>query len=220
MIAKGTALVIFIILGRSASAFAATHLLLPPKPPQKAETPKEVAKVKAVIAEGVRQMKLIKSASRNRNNLFYKMRIRGLYLPRFSTYHKAVGNVGIIARAGGDLIAVPVVQIIDKDSILIESPRYLTIIGETPEDTREYDRKQLLLVKGFPTSGITNTDMVKFQALLEITGTKQYRTVDGTTNTVLVLKPFPLDIELNKSGIPKKRTNQKNPTNQSNQPKK
>ncbi len=73
---------------------------------------------------------------------------------------------------------VKVTQIIDKDSVLIEYDHYY---------------HKVCWLEGCSTTGLVDGDtVIGVACLLEVSGTKQYKTALGATNTVLVLKPFGL----------------------------
>jgi hypothetical protein len=79
---------------------------------------------------------------------------------------------------------VKIVQVIDKDRMLVSAKGV-------------YGRSQrLVMLSGFPTEGQTDGSVLTPIAPVEITGTTTYTSVNGSTNTVLMLKKTePLDRE-------------------------
>ncbi|NUQ63993.1 MAG: hypothetical protein HUU20_16070 [Pirellulales bacterium] len=127
-------------------ASGADHVLVSPTPPRKAKTSEEVARVKAVLAEGTRQKR---QAERNSGRKF-----RGLYHPsvRFE-----VGSIGILGGQGGQSMAKRnVVQVVDKENMLLEN-------GD-----------DAFCLRGFPTQNIVDNDRVQVNSYVEVTGTRKY----------------------------------------------
>ena len=159
-----------IVLVAGDRSLAANHPPLHPiKPPQIAETAEEIAQVKAILAEGKRQKDRINRDRRLRTDL-PPVKVK-MYLPRLRN-NRTVGAVGVFA--GNNLTPFEVFQVIDGDTMLIKNG------------------KEIMCLEGFSTAGIADKDNVRLAALMQVTGTTQYRTAIGGTRTVFVIEPFPL----------------------------
>jgi hypothetical protein len=80
------------------------------------------------------------------------------------------GDTGLIGSN------VKIIQIIDKDKMLVSA------VGSQDRDRR------IVMLSGFPTEGRTDNSIHSVMEPVEITGTTTYTAVNGSMNTVLVLK--------------------------------
>jgi hypothetical protein len=98
-----------------------------------------------------------------------------------------VGDIGYLERE-----AANVKQVIDDENMLINA--YFTVEIRTARNNRPVTmhetRHLVFLVRGVSTQGAADGLGFSLPQVFEVTGTEQYKTVNGGTNTVLVIEPF------------------------------
>jgi hypothetical protein len=101
-------------------------------------------------------------------------------------------KVGMIGRLSGTTCGVD--QVIDEDEMIVTASwAQKTVVVRNNVALPSAKTVQAdFWVKGVSTAGLTDDRGAELKDVFEVTGTKQYETVFGSTRTILVLEPFDL----------------------------
>ena len=103
-----------------------------------------------------------------------------LQIPQLSAEKAKVGAigqlVGTLDSSSGDRTTWKVFQVVDEHNMIVQS--------------RIDSARKVFWVTGIDTTGVTDGSYQKLGQIFEVTGTKQYGTAIGSTNTVLVFSLF------------------------------